>query len=128
MRQIVAAVDQPVHEQAIAGVGQRHAQAKTSGHGHDGKEALKTFDSLDGHGIKLLQSIGVIVAIITGRSSGMVEGRAKELGIKYVQMGVANKFNALNMLLEQTKLSLKDCAAIGDRGVDLCRAVYSHSA
>lgn len=87
--------------------------------GHDGKEALKTFDSLDGHGIKLLQSVGIIVAIITGRSSGMVEGRAKELGIKHVQMGVANKFNALQLLLTETGLSLSDCAAIGDDWPDL---------
>lgn len=45
--------------------------------GADGKEALKVFDSLDGHGIKMLQSTGVVVAIITGRTSGMVEGRAR---------------------------------------------------
>ena len=87
--------------------------------GHDGKEALKCFDSLDGHGIKLLQSVGVIVAIITGRSSGMVEGRAKELGIKHVQMGVANKLDALTSLLKETGLSLSDCAAMGDDWPDL---------
>jgi 3-deoxy-D-manno-octulosonate 8-phosphate phosphatase (KDO 8-P phosphatase) len=87
--------------------------------GSDGREALKIFDSLDGHGIKLLQSIGVVVAIITGRSSGMVEGRAKELGIKHVQMGVANKFDALKLLLTETGFSLSDCAAIGDDWPDL---------
>jgi len=85
----------------------------------DGKEALKIFDSLDGHGIKLLQSTGVIVAIITGRNSLMVEGRAKELGIKHVQMGVSEKFKALQILLEQTKLTLSDCAAMGDDWPDL---------
>ena len=87
--------------------------------GQDGKEALKIFDSLDGHGIKLLQSTGVIVAIITGRNSPMVEGRAKELGIKHVQMGVSEKFKALQVLLEQTKLTLSDCAAMGDDWPDL---------
>ena len=87
--------------------------------GPDGKEALKTFDSLDGHGIKLLQSVGVIVAIITGRNSAMVEGRAKELGIKHVQMGVTNKLNALNLLLQETGLSLSDCAGMGDDWPDL---------
>jgi len=87
--------------------------------GQDGKEALKIFDSLDGHGIKLLQSTGVIVAIITGRNSLMVEGRAKELGIKHVQMGVSEKFKALQVLLEQTKLTLADCAAMGDDWPDL---------
>jgi 3-deoxy-D-manno-octulosonate 8-phosphate phosphatase (KDO 8-P phosphatase) len=87
--------------------------------GQDGKEALKIFDSLDGHGIKLLQSTGVVVAIITGRNSLMVEGRAKELGIKHVQMGVSEKFKALQILLEQTKLTLSDCAAMGDDWPDL---------
>ena len=87
--------------------------------GSDGKEFLKTFDSLDGHGIKLLQSTGVTVAIITGRSSGMVEGRAKELGIKEVQMGVSNKFEALQILLKKTGHSMAQTAAMGDDWPDL---------
>ena len=87
--------------------------------GPDGKEAFKTFDSLDGHGIKLLQSTGVIVAIITGRNSGMVEGRARELGIRHVQMGVNKKFDALTSLLKETGLALSDCAAMGDDWPDL---------
>ena len=87
--------------------------------GADGKEALKIFDSLDGHGIKLLQSTGVTVAIITGRTSGMVEGRAKELGIKHVQMGISKKMDALQILLEKTGFKLSDCAAMGDDWPDL---------
>ena len=87
--------------------------------GSDGKEFLKTFDSLDGHGIKLLQSTGVTVAIITGRSSGMVEGRARELGIKEVQMGVSNKYEALQVLLNKTGHHLSETAAMGDDWPDL---------
>ncbi len=87
--------------------------------GADGKESLKIFDSLDGHGIKLLQSIGVTVAIITGRTSGMVEGRAKELGIEHVQMGISKKMDALKTLLEKTGFKLSDCAAMGDDWPDL---------
>jgi 3-deoxy-D-manno-octulosonate 8-phosphate phosphatase (KDO 8-P phosphatase) len=87
--------------------------------GHDGKEALKTFDSLDGHGIKLLQSIGVTVAIITGRTSGMVEGRAKELGVQHVQMGISKKMDALQVLLNKTGFKLSECAAMGDDWPDL---------
>jgi 3-deoxy-D-manno-octulosonate 8-phosphate phosphatase (KDO 8-P phosphatase) len=87
--------------------------------GSEGKEALKVFDSLDGHGIKLLQSTGVTVAIITGRNSPMVEGRAKELGIAHVQMGVSEKFKALQLLLQKTGLSLNECAAMGDDWPDL---------
>jgi len=87
--------------------------------GADGKEALKVFDSLDGHGIKMLQSTGVVVAIITGRTSGMVEGRARELGIQHVQMGISKKMDALQKLLEQTGFKLTECAAMGDDWPDL---------
>ena len=87
--------------------------------GPDGKEALKIFDSLDGHGIKMLQSTGVTVAIITGRNSTMVEGRANELGIKHVQMGISKKAEALKNLLDLTDLKLSECAAMGDDWPDL---------
>jgi 3-deoxy-D-manno-octulosonate 8-phosphate phosphatase (KDO 8-P phosphatase) len=87
--------------------------------GSDGKESLKIFDSLDGHGIKLLQSTGVTVAIITGRSSGMVEGRARELGIEHVQMGISKKMDALQVLLKKTGHKLSECAAMGDDWPDL---------
>lgn len=85
----------------------------------DGREHLKVFDSLDGHGIKLLSSVGIKVAIITGRQSTMVEGRAKELGIEHVFMAVKNKLETLNGLLKELNLSLNDCAAMGDDWPDL---------
>jgi len=87
--------------------------------GQDGKEELKVFDSLDGHGIKMLQSTGVQVAIITGRSSAMVQGRAKELGIELIWMAVKHKADALKELLQKTDLKLSDCAAMGDDWPDL---------
>lgn len=87
--------------------------------GPDGKEHLKVFDSLDGHGIKLLTSTGVQVAIITGRTSEMVLARAKELGITQVQMGAKDKAKALETLLAQLQLQSKDCAAVGDDWPDL---------
>ena len=85
----------------------------------DGREHLKVFDSLDGHGIKLLASMGIEIAIITGRQSAMVEGRAKELGIKHVFMAVKNKLETLNGLIKELNLSLRDCAAMGDDWPDL---------
>ncbi len=85
----------------------------------DGREHLKVFDSLDGHGIKLLASTGIVIVIITGRQSAMVECRAKELGIKHVFMAVKNKLDTLNGLLKELNLSLKDCAAMGDDWPDL---------
>jgi len=40
----------------------------------DGQE-YKGFNSLDGHGLKMLKGSGVELAIITGRSSRVVEDR-----------------------------------------------------
>lgn len=105
--------------------------------GPDGKEQLKVFDSLDGHGIKLLAAIGVQCAIISGRQSPMVASRAKELGIEHVFMAVGNKLETLNTLLKHTGGSLKTTAAMGDDWPDLpvltrvqlaCAPAQAHSA
>lgn len=87
--------------------------------GSDGKEQIKVFDSLDGHGIKLLSSTGVQFAIISGRESNMVKARAKELSIEHVYMAVGNKLETLNQLLKKIGGSLKTCAAVGDDWPDL---------
>jgi 3-deoxy-D-manno-octulosonate 8-phosphate phosphatase KdsC-like HAD superfamily phosphatase len=42
----------------------------------DGQE-YKGFNSLDGHGLKMLKGSGVELAIITGRTSRVVENRAR---------------------------------------------------
>ncbi len=42
----------------------------------DGSE-FKTFNTLDGHGIKMLIASGVRTAIITGRDTPVVERRAR---------------------------------------------------
>jgi 3-deoxy-D-manno-octulosonate 8-phosphate phosphatase (KDO 8-P phosphatase) len=86
----------------------------------DGVEHLKVFDSLDGHGIKLLISTGVKVAIISGRNSPMVKMRAQALGIEHVFMGVDDKQEAFHSLLQQLKVSHSVCAAMGDDWPDLC--------
>ena len=46
--------------------------------GADG-EMIKTFNVLDGHGIKLLQRSGIITAIISARQSALVTRRAADL-------------------------------------------------
>jgi len=46
----------------------------------DGSE-FKTFNTLDGQGIKMLMASGVQTAIISGRKTPVVERRAQNLGI-----------------------------------------------
>jgi len=47
-------------------------------------EEYKTFNSLDGHGIRMLLDCGIEVAVITGRNSGIVNHRMGELGVKHI--------------------------------------------
>jgi 3-deoxy-D-manno-octulosonate 8-phosphate phosphatase (KDO 8-P phosphatase) len=82
-------------------------------------EELKVFNTLDGHGLKMLADSGVSVAIISGRSSKALERRAKDLGIKHLVMGVSDKAVAYQALIKKLKLTEKQVASIGDDIVDL---------
>ena len=87
-------------------------------YGNAGEE-LKAFDIQDGLGIKLLQNAGIKVGIITGRSSVLVERRAKELGIDHLIQGREDKLTALNELLEKITFDLEEIAFVGDDLPDL---------
>ncbi len=87
-------------------------------YGNTGEE-LKAFYTPDGLGIKLLQAAGIEVAIITGRSSSIVERRAGELGIERIVQGRDDKLDALMEILAGTQLSLEQVAYMGDDLPDL---------
>ncbi|ALM52114.1 KdsC family phosphatase [Halomonas huangheensis] len=84
----------------------------------DGQET-KVFNTLDGHGLKLLKRAGIAVAVITGRSSPMVSMRTSALGIEHVQQGVERKLPALKQLCEQLGIDLDQVAYCGDDLPDL---------
>jgi len=85
----------------------------------DSGEEFKRFNSLDGHGLKMLRASGVEAAIITGRTSRCVEARAKNLGIAHVFQGVENKLESMVNLLDKLKLPRDAAAYMGDDVVDL---------
>ena len=87
-------------------------------YGANGEE-LKAFNIKDGLGIKLLQRDGIIVAIITGRTSAMVARRAAELGIEHVVQGREDKLTALKELCQTLDVALNECAYMGDDLPDL---------
>jgi 3-deoxy-D-manno-octulosonate 8-phosphate phosphatase (KDO 8-P phosphatase) len=80
----------------------------------NGADEAKTFNVKDGFGIVCWHQIGKKSAIITGKSSKIVELRAKELGIEYVFQGVKDKLSVLEKLLEKLSLGFENVAAIGD--------------
>jgi len=85
----------------------------------DSGEEFKRFNSLDGHGLKMLRASGVEVAIITGRASHCVAARAENLGIAHVFQGVENKLETMIGLLNKLKLPRDAAAYMGDDVVDL---------
>ena len=85
----------------------------------DGGEEIKAFNSLDGHGMKMLRESGVELAIITGRTSRCVELRARSLGIELLFQGVSDKAQAFAELLAARKLDATATAYMGDDVVDL---------
>ena len=86
--------------------------------GDDGQE-YKAFNSRDGHGIKMLQKHGVIVAIITGRTSQVVEHRMANLGVKHVYQGKLEKLPAYEELAAKLGIPAEETAYVGDDVVDL---------
>lgn len=84
----------------------------------DGQE-LKTFDTQDGHGIKMLQQSGIICAIITGRNTKLVERRANNLGITHLLQGREDKLVALRELSAELGIAVENMAYVGDDWPDL---------
>lgn len=84
----------------------------------DGQE-FKGFNSLDGHGLKMLKSTGVELAIITGRTSQVVVHRARNLGITHLHQGAHDKLAVYRQLLQDLSLEPEQTAFMGDDVVDL---------
>lgn len=77
-------------------------------------EMLKRFNTLDGHGLKMLQSAGITVAVITGRDSEPLRARLTALGIAHARYGIDDKQPAAQALLEELGVPWQQVAAMGD--------------
>lgn len=93
----------------------------TDGSLHFGAEGefLKTFNVLDGQGIKLLQDAGIVTAIISARQSPIVAKRAADLGITHLLQGIHDKKEAFEKLTAMLNIEPKHCGFIGDDVIDL---------
>ncbi|WP_107688260.1 KdsC family phosphatase [Neisseria wadsworthii] len=85
----------------------------------DNGEEIKSFHTLDGHGLKMLQQSGVQTAIITGRDAPSVGVRVKQIGIQHYYKGIHDKKAAYNELRLAAGVEEQECAFIGDDVVDL---------
>ncbi len=84
-------------------------------------QEYKSFNSKDGHGIRLLEESGINVAIITGRESDLVKHRMQNLQLspELIYQGYRDKIPAFSDLLSNTGLSEEQIAYVGDDVIDL---------
>ncbi len=82
-------------------------------------ETLKRFNTLDGHGLKLLQKAGITPVVITGRDSKPLRNRLAALGIVHAHFGTEDKIPAAEQSLQVLGLDWNQAAAMGDDWPDL---------
>ncbi len=85
----------------------------------DSGEQIKQFTSRDGLGLRLLMDNGILVGIITGRISGALTHRCRNLGIDLIFDGIFNKAEALDRMARKTGIDPSAMAFMGDDLIDL---------
>ncbi|MCU0242660.1 MAG: HAD hydrolase family protein [Vicinamibacteria bacterium] len=82
-------------------------------------DEIKAFHVRDGLGIVLAHRAGLRTGLISGRTSPVVERRARELEMAVALQGIRDKRAALAELLSQMSLQAREVAYIGDDLNDL---------
>jgi len=83
-------------------------------------EIMKAFNIKDGYAIReILPSYNILPVLITGRTSKIVENRAKELGITHFYQGITDKKSLLKNIVEKENMLMSNVAFIGDDINDL---------
>ncbi len=77
-------------------------------------DEIKSFNVKDGFAIVNWIALGRHAAIITGRSSKIVQRRAEELGIEHYYQGVKDKLAKLEELCDELGIDISQTAVIGD--------------
>jgi 3-deoxy-D-manno-octulosonate 8-phosphate phosphatase (KDO 8-P phosphatase) len=82
-------------------------------------EEFKAFNTLDGHGLKLLAQGGIVPIVITGRDSPAVRKRVADLGIAHAVYGAHDKLAAAADVMKALQIGWDAMAAMGDDWPDL---------
>jgi 3-deoxy-D-manno-octulosonate 8-phosphate phosphatase (KDO 8-P phosphatase) len=85
----------------------------------DSGAEVKQFHVRDGSGLKVWQLAGKRSAVITGRTSKIVEVRAAEIGIGWVFQGAADKLPVYRELLARAGVTPDQVCYVGDDVPDL---------
>lgn len=82
-------------------------------------EEVKFFNVKDGVGIKLLQTYGVEVAVISAKGSAALDKRMQDLGVKHFYPATKDKLVVLSALLSDLGIDWSQVAYVGDDIIDL---------
>ena len=85
----------------------------------DSGEQVKSFNSKDGLGLRLLMDAGIQVGIVTGRTSSALTHRCRNLGIDLIFDGIKDKACALDQIVSQTRIPARHIGFAGDDLIDL---------
>ncbi|MBP5716101.1 MAG: HAD-IIIA family hydrolase [Bacteroidales bacterium] len=77
-------------------------------------QPLRTLNVKDGYAIQLAVKMGLVVGIISGGRSDIVQKRYEYLGVKHIYMGAHVKTQQLADLMERTGLTLAEIMYMGD--------------
>jgi len=80
---------------------------------------VKAFHVRDGSGLKIWQQERKRAALVTGRTSRVVDVRAAELGIQPVFQGAVDKLAAYRQILAGAQLAPEQACCVGDDLPDL---------
>lgn len=84
----------------------------------DGTET-KGFSVLDGLGLARVRDAGIVLAWISGRSSGATVKRAEELRVVHLVQGRHDKASALQELLHKLQIAPDEVCYMGDDDLDV---------
>lgn len=77
-------------------------------------EEIKIFHVHDGHGIKMIQSLGIKVGVISGRGCSALEFRLAEMGVDYIATNRNDKGKVLDEMTVIYGDAIYQSAHIGD--------------
>jgi 3-deoxy-D-manno-octulosonate 8-phosphate phosphatase (KDO 8-P phosphatase) len=79
-----------------------------------GVAEMKVFNSQDGLGLKLANTMGIKTGFITGRNSPAVSQRAEESHVDFVYLGQADKTAAFEECMRKAQVKEDEVAYMGD--------------
>ena len=82
-------------------------------------ESIKVFNVHDGHGLKMLKSLGLKIGVISGRGCEALEVRLQELKVDWCELNCESKGTALAKGIQLHGEEILNSAHIGDDLPDL---------